>query len=140
MTVVIGTYDFRLVALSVALATLASYAALDLAGRVASVRGRAQAIWLSAGAAAMGLGIWAMHYIAMLALAMPMPVSYHLPTVALSLFIAIAVPLAFTVVVHRELSRARGETLVDLVNIDESRRPIEAFSRTSFPGWGPTRL
>jgi len=90
MTVVIGTYDFRLVALSVALATLASYAALDLAGRVASVRGRAQAIWLSAGAAAMGLGIWAMHYIAMLALAMPMPVSYHLPTVALSLFTAIA--------------------------------------------------
>jgi diguanylate cyclase (GGDEF)-like protein/PAS domain S-box-containing protein len=84
-----GSYDYRLVALSVALAMFASYAALDLAGRVTSSQGRVRIFWLSAGAAAMGLGIWSMHYVGMLALTMPMPVFYHLPTVALSLLAAI---------------------------------------------------
>jgi len=90
MTVLSGSYDYRLVALSVVLAVLASYAALDLAGRVTSSRGGARGVWLSAGAAAMGLGIWAMHYVGMLALTMPIPVAYHLPTVMLSLLAAIA--------------------------------------------------
>ena len=85
-----GNYDYRLVALSVALAMFASYAALDLAGRVTFSKGRARAVWLSCGAAAMGVGIWAMHYVGMLALTMPMPVAYHLPTVVLSLLAAIA--------------------------------------------------
>ncbi len=87
--VINGSYDFRLVALSVVLAIVASYAALDLAGRVTSARGWARAAWLSAGACAMGLGIWAMHYVGMLALSMPMPVYYHYPTVVLSLLAAI---------------------------------------------------
>ena len=85
-----GSYDYRLVALSIVLALFASYAALDLAGRVTSARGRGRAIWLSCGAAAMGLGIWAMHYVGMLAFHVPMPVFYHVPTVALSLLAAIA--------------------------------------------------
>jgi diguanylate cyclase (GGDEF)-like protein/PAS domain S-box-containing protein len=90
MTVLSGSYDYRLVALSVALAVFASYAALDLAGRVTSAQGRVRAIWLSAGAAAMGLGIWAMHYVGMLALTMPMPIFYNLPAVVLSLLAAIS--------------------------------------------------
>lgn len=89
MTAINGSYDYRLVALSVVLALCASYAALDLAGRVTAAQGRMRAIWLSGGAAAMGLGIWAMHYVGMLALGMPMPVFYHLPTVMLSLLAAI---------------------------------------------------
>lgn len=56
-----GTYDYRLVALSVVIAVMASYAALDLAGRVTSARGRARFLWLGGGATAMGLGIWSMH-------------------------------------------------------------------------------
>jgi len=70
-----GTYDLRLVALSVVLAMVSSYAALDLAARLVSTQGRARQAWLSCGAVAMGLGIWAMHYVGMLALTMPMPVS-----------------------------------------------------------------
>ncbi len=84
------TYDYKLVALSVALAMFASYAALDLAGRVTFSKGRVRAAWLSAGAAAMGVGIWATHYVGMLALTMPVPVTYHLPTVVLSLLAAVA--------------------------------------------------
>jgi len=84
-----GTYDYRLVALSVVLAMFASYAALDLAGRVTAARGWARVVWLSGGATAMGLGIWAMHYIGMLAFSLPVPILYHYPTVALSLLAAI---------------------------------------------------
>lgn len=70
------------------MAILASYAALDLAGRVTSARGRAQFIWFFSGSATMGLGIWAMHYIGMLALNLPVAVYYDWPTVLLSLLAA----------------------------------------------------
>ena len=74
-----GSYDYRLVALSVLIAMLASYAALDLAGRVTAARGRVRFIWLTGGAAAMGLGIWSMHYIGMLAYSLPVAVLYDWP-------------------------------------------------------------
>jgi len=63
-----GSYDYRLVALSLTIATLASWAALDLGGRVTASRGRPRLLWLTGGAGAMGMGIWSMHYIGMLAL------------------------------------------------------------------------
>ncbi len=85
-----GSYDYRLVALSVAFALLAAYAAIDLAGRVTATRGWLKGLWLAGGATAMGLGIWTMHYIGMLALILPVPVLYHYPTVVLSLLAAIA--------------------------------------------------
>src|ERR1700690_3775974 len=83
-----GTYDYQLVALSVAVAIVASCAALDLAGRV-TVERKSRAFWQIGGATSMGLGIWAMHYIGMLAFTMPIPVLYDLPTVGLSLRAAI---------------------------------------------------
>src|ERR1700690_1291341 len=83
-----GNYDYRLVALSVLIAMLASYAALDLAGRITAARGRARFIWLIGGAAAMGLGIWSMHYIGMLAYSLPVTVRYDWPTVLVSLLAA----------------------------------------------------
>jgi diguanylate cyclase (GGDEF)-like protein/PAS domain S-box-containing protein len=101
MTAISDSYDHSLVALSIVLAMFASYAGLDLAGRVTSSNGWPRTIWLSGGAGAMGLGIWAMHYVGMLALKMPMPVSYHLPTVALSLLAAIAASVVALFVVSR---------------------------------------
>jgi two-component system sensor histidine kinase/response regulator len=80
-----GFYDYRLVALSVCIAMLASYAALDLAGRITSTRGRTRLAWMNGGAMAMGMGIWSMHYIGMLAFHLPLPVQYDWPTVLLSL-------------------------------------------------------
>ncbi len=84
-----GSYDFRLVTLSVVMAVCAAYAALDLAGRTTAARARARLVWLAAGAVAMGLGIWSMHYIGMLAFLLPVPVFYDWPTVLASLFAAI---------------------------------------------------
>ena len=85
----IGSYNYGLVALSVLIAIFASYAALDIAGRVTAARGWTRAVWLLGGAGAMGTGIWSMHYIGMLAFILPIPVAYHWPTVLLSLFAAI---------------------------------------------------
>src|ERR1700693_1698669 len=63
----VGSYDYRLVALSIFIAVVASYAALDLSGRVTFSQGSSRLLWLGGGATAMGIGIWAMHYIGMLA-------------------------------------------------------------------------
>jgi PAS domain S-box-containing protein len=97
-----ATYDGRLVALSVFIAILASFAALDLTGRVTANRGWARIAWLIGGAFAMGTGIWAMHYTGMLAFRLPIPVYYHVPTVALSLFAAILASLIALHVASRE--------------------------------------
>jgi two-component system, sensor histidine kinase and response regulator len=83
------SYSPSLVFLSITIAIFASYAALDLAGRTSASEGRLRFIWTGAGAFAMGLGIWSMHYVGMLAMILPVRVLYDLPTVLLSLFAAI---------------------------------------------------
>ena len=85
----VASYSPSLVALSVAIAIMASYVALDLARQVATTRGRSRVGWLVGGAFAMGTGIWSMHYIGMLAFQLPVQVQYDWPTVALSLAAAI---------------------------------------------------
>ncbi len=98
----IGSYNYTLVALSVLIAMFASYAALDLAGRVTAAGGWTRAVWLLGGAGAMGIGIWSMHYIGMLAFILPIPVAYHWPTVLLSLFAAILASVVALYVVSRQ--------------------------------------
>jgi PAS domain S-box-containing protein len=88
-SVLSGSLDYGEVARSVLIAIVASYAALDLLGRLTSARGRIRLAWLSGGAIAMGLGIWAMHFKGMLACRLPVPVEYHWPTVLASLLVAI---------------------------------------------------
>jgi PAS domain S-box-containing protein len=100
-----GSYDPRLVALSVVIAVCASYAALDLAGRVMATRGRARQVWLACGSTAMGLGIWSMHYTGMLAFRLPVTVYYDWPTVLASLVAAIfASAVALYVVSRKRMS------------------------------------
>src|SRR5467141_3430047 len=84
-----GSYDYSEVARSVLIAIAASYAALDLAGRVTAAGGWARAAWLTGGSTAMGIGIWAMHIKGMLAFHLPVPVEYHWPTFLASLLVAI---------------------------------------------------
>lgn len=84
-----ATYDQTLVMLSIVVAIGAAYAALELAGRVALTQGRLRLSWLLGGATAMGIGIWSMHFIGMMAFQMPMPMHYDFGTTALSMLIAI---------------------------------------------------
>src|ERR1700693_3023675 len=98
----VGLYDYRLVALSIVIAVLASYAALDVAGRVTSAKGGIRFLWLIGGAVAMGIGIWSMHYVGMLAFQVPVPVQYDWPTVLVSLLAAIFASAIALFVVSRE--------------------------------------
>src|SRR5438876_7190602 len=98
----LGSYNHGLVVLSVVIAIVAAYAALDLAGRVTSAGGRGRFFWLSGGAIAMGTGIWSMHYIGMLAFRLPIPVLYDWPTVMLSLLAAVFASVIALLVVSRD--------------------------------------
>jgi NO-binding membrane sensor protein with MHYT domain len=89
--VVTGTHDPYLVALSILVASFASYTALDLSGHVGPARGLARRVWLVAAAITMGGGIWSMHFVAMLAFIMPIPMSYDIGLTTLSLVVAIFV-------------------------------------------------
>src|SRR3982074_1130971 len=105
----IGSYNYALVALSVLIAMFASYAALDLAGRVTAAGSWTRAVRRLGGAGAMGPGMWSMHYIGMLAFILPIPVAYHWPTVLLSLFAAIlASVIALSVVSRQKMGASRA--------------------------------
>jgi NO-binding membrane sensor protein with MHYT domain len=104
--VVTGTYDPYLVALSILVASFASYTALDLGGRVGAARGLARRIWLVAAAITMGAGIWSMHFIGMLAFIMPMPMSYDIKLTSLSLVLAIFVTSGGFYVISRRSASA----------------------------------
>jgi two-component system sensor histidine kinase/response regulator len=84
-----ATYNSWLVALSVAVAILVSYTALSLAARVAAVQGRLARVWLLGGAVAMGIGIWSMHFIGMLAFSLPIALRYDVATTVGTLGVAI---------------------------------------------------
>ena len=86
-----GTYTPWLVCLSIAVAIVVSYTALSLASRVANARGTAAIAWITGGAVVMGVGIWSMHFIGMLALSLPIRLTYSLPITVTSLGIAIAI-------------------------------------------------
>ncbi|MBR9755989.1 EAL domain-containing protein [Cobetia sp. 4B] len=84
-----GSYSYPLVALSIVVAVLASHAALQLIRQVALAPSRATSLgWLVGGAVAMGLGVWAMHFIGMLAYESPASVTYAPGLTALSVLIA----------------------------------------------------
>jgi two-component system sensor histidine kinase/response regulator len=90
-----------LVVLSFVMAICASYVALDLAGRTTAARRGQRTWWLAGGAISMGLGIFSMHYIGMLAFRLPVPVRYDLSVVVLSLAAAIVASLVGLFIVSR---------------------------------------
>jgi signal transduction histidine kinase/CheY-like chemotaxis protein len=86
-----GSFQTPLVLLSIAVAIFASYTALRLAERVGRTSGPSIYGWTAGGALAMGSGIWAMHFIGMLAFRLPIPVGYDIPFTVLSLLLPIGV-------------------------------------------------
>jgi signal transduction histidine kinase/NO-binding membrane sensor protein with MHYT domain len=102
-----ATYNPTLVALSVLIATVASFVALDLAGRVTAARAALRRAWLAGGSLAMGIGIWSMHFVGMLAFGLhangnSVPAAYDIPLLALSVVVAIAASCVALIVVSRK--------------------------------------
>jgi two-component system cell cycle sensor histidine kinase/response regulator CckA len=108
-----GSYDPLFVVISILVAMLASYIALDLAGRVRTESRTARLGWLAGGATVMGVGIWSMHFIGMLAFHLPVPIAYDIPLMVLSVLVAITGSLIALMVISRPLATlvAGGVTL-----------------------------
>jgi NO-binding membrane sensor protein with MHYT domain len=109
-------FDFRLVALSGLAMIVASVATLALAERIKSSQGGASFAWLGAGACAMGIGIWSMHYLGLKALDLPVPMLNN-PAVPPSILAAIF---------------ASGITLLVVSGKGGSGRHVKARSRRVF--------
>lgn len=86
-----GRFEMTLVWVSIIVAILASYTALSMAGRVSTSRGSAARWWIAGGGFAMGVGIWSMHFIGMLAFRLPIPLGYDPRITLLSLLLPIVV-------------------------------------------------
>lgn len=105
METIQGTYNLGLVIVSCIISVLASYSALNLAGRIHTARGKLRSFWLAGGAISMGLGIWSMHFVGMLALKLPMQMTYSIPLVLLSMVVPIVVSfIALWTVTRKKLS------------------------------------
>jgi len=108
-------YNHWLVSLSIVVAVLVSYTALRLAARVATSERQGARIWLGIGSIAMGVGIWSMHFIGMLAFALPIPLAYNIPTTLVSLAVAIVTSgfaLSITSGQRLTIPRLSGSALV----------------------------
>lgn len=96
------TYDYRIVVLSGVLALCTAYVALDLAARISAVRSRLRLLWLILGSVAIGVGIWATHYVGTLAFSFSVPILYHYSDILLALAAAIAASAVFLICVSRQ--------------------------------------
>ena len=86
-------WNVPLVILSVLVAMIGSFTALTHAERMRSAEGRAVKVWMWVGGATLGLTIWSMHFIGMLAFQLPIPVTYNLFLTLLSILPAIGAAL-----------------------------------------------
>jgi len=108
MMILLGSYHAGLVALSIAVAVLSAYVALTTVPRLYQAAERKQAnLWTLAFGLSIGSGIWCMHFIAMLAFKLPVPVSYDPLLTLASLFLAVAVS-AFAILPLRALDEGTG--------------------------------
>ncbi|MBH5319667.1 EAL domain-containing protein [Paenibacillus sp. GSMTC-2017] len=99
-----GTYDLTLVIFSYIVAVVASYTVLDLVSRISTTEGKRRWIWLLFGAIAMGMGVWSMHFVGMLAFTPSVPVAYDLITVGLSMVVVIIASfIALSIVGRRQV-------------------------------------
>lgn len=86
---IVGEHDLRLVALAFLLCLLSASTAVRLLARLSLRRTRGHFIWLALTACVVGAGVWATHFVAMLAFKPEMPLGYDLPHTVISLLLAI---------------------------------------------------
>jgi len=91
LTCLTTDHDWRLVLLGGAVCLLASAVAISLFQRARASRGNARLIWMGLDATVSGCGIWATHFIAMLAYDPGNGAGYSIRVTVLSLIFAIAI-------------------------------------------------
>ncbi|MEH0884989.1 EAL domain-containing protein [Enterobacter sp. UNJFSC 003] len=83
------SWDPVLIAISYLVAFIASFVALDSAGKIPLSSRKGAMFWRVAGGVTLGIGIWSMHFIGMLSMKMPMIMSYHLGLTLASMGVAV---------------------------------------------------
>ena len=107
--VMVGHYNYGLVALSILIAMMGSYATIELAARVMATQGGSRLSWRIGGATAMAIGTWAMHYTGMLAFRLPVPIRYDWRTSLLSFLPSLlASAVALIVVIRPKMESPRA--------------------------------
>jgi diguanylate cyclase len=96
-------YNMYLVFLSFIIALLASYTSLNLARKISASYGWYQKLWIVCSSVAMGIGIWSMHFIAMLAFPLPDGVTYQLQALIISMVFAIIGTIIGFIVTFRSM-------------------------------------
>jgi signal transduction histidine kinase len=84
-------HDFRLVLLAALVCLLACYTALSLIARAREADAGRRLAWVSAASVVFGGGVWATHFVAMLAFRPGFPIGYHVALTLVSIAIAIAI-------------------------------------------------
>ena len=84
-------HDLRLVALAAIVCALSAIAGMTLLHHARRTAGAAKFGWVAVAAISVGFGIWATHFVAMMAFAAGMPTGYDLPLTLLSLAIAVMI-------------------------------------------------
>src|SRR6201991_125539 len=87
-------HDLKLVALAALICVLATFAAINLLRHARQSSGRMRGVWLVVSAISTGFGIWATHFIAMLAFTPGIPSGYNIVLTILSLVAAILLTAA----------------------------------------------
>jgi signal transduction histidine kinase len=106
---IVGNHDPRLVALAVVLCLFACATAMSLIGRAKAGRGRVRTLWVAGAGFVAGSGIWATHFVAMLAYQPGFPFGFDITLTVTSIAIAIALCTAgFAFAVRGELVTLGG--------------------------------
>ncbi len=87
------SWNIPLIFLSVLIAIIGSFATLDHAQRMRAASGREAKLWMTVGSIVLGMTIWGMHFIGMLAFHLPISLAYDLTLTLLSILPAIAAAL-----------------------------------------------
>ncbi len=100
------SYSVGLVLFSIVVATLGAYVAVEIAQRVRADHGRRRILWTCGGALSLGLGIWSMHFVGMLALQLPVLIWYDALFIFLSAVAAVVgCAIAFIIFNRATVSR-----------------------------------
>src|SRR3954462_6644642 len=105
LTCLTDTHDWRLVLLAAVVCLLASTVAISLFHRAQAATGKARLLWLISDAAAAGCGIWATHFIAMLAYDPGIGARYDVELTIVSLLCAVLITGAGLRLALRDFSR-----------------------------------
>lgn len=114
------SHQLTTVALSIMAVVLSSMTAIPMAVRAGNTRGRSRQIWAMASAFALGIGIWSMHFIGVLALRYPLDIDFNTGLTVLSLLPAMAASIGLlTVAFRREVgvATALGAPAITAVGI-----------------------